>query len=334
MVAASVLKLLVVVLDVCGHGFAVRPRNLHPVLFGKGVSLQSMFEQCSFNATRVSAKDSLVVPSLVPVPCTGYTSSGEYFASHTCPFSAWGDYAMSYVADTLGVDVTGYTNQVVIVPKCDVCSWGGMGWIGCNVGRPCRTWISGDLWHTPVPYFHEIGHNLGLNHAGVAGDNGYGDLSSAMGYCCDQRCYSAAHAHLLNWTRPLATFDGSALQPGQWWSFQLPPAASTKKNHILISFKQRGTRSGRLKLFISWRKNISIDSGLNPDFANRVLVHSSGVDVDDAYSSLETRMQANQVFVETRLGTLLNVRTYGMTNAQNKVRVDVCRSLHPAGCTI
>lgn len=42
------------------------------------------------------------------------------------------------------VSLDDYPFRVYIVPKGDVCSWGGMGYIGCY--DDCRTWVNGDLW--------------------------------------------------------------------------------------------------------------------------------------------------------------------------------------------
>lgn len=53
----------------------------------------------------------------------------------------------------------------------------------------------------PTTYFHEIGHNLYMNHAGKWGNKGYDDMSGAMGYCCDLRCHNAPHSHQVGLVR-------------------------------------------------------------------------------------------------------------------------------------
>merc|ERR1719150_581566 len=47
-------------------------------------------------------------------------------------------------------------------------------------------------------HLHEIGHNMYLHHSGI-GDFEYGDVSSAMGYCCATRCYHFIHSWQLGW---------------------------------------------------------------------------------------------------------------------------------------
>lgn len=99
------------------------------------------------------------------------------------------------------------------------------------------------LLQQPQTIFHELGHNLYLNHAGkpVADTNSldyhYGDWSGeaatalsskqhavsvvseslycveqlsvvctgAMGLCCDMRCFNAPHNYQLGWASPIAT---------------------------------------------------------------------------------------------------------------------------------
>lgn len=60
----------------------------------------------------------------------------------------WSDVANDYVQRVLGIDWSAYKYKVYVVPAGDLCSWGGMGWVGCQ--RDCRAWISGDLWMVRV----------------------------------------------------------------------------------------------------------------------------------------------------------------------------------------
>ncbi|GIL64116.1 hypothetical protein Vafri_18081 [Volvox africanus] len=69
-------------------------------------------------------------------------------------------------------------------------------------------WISGSYTRSPMPYLHELAHNLCLGHAGVGTCEGC-DWSCTMGLCCRTRCFDAPHSWPLGWALPLA--DGSAL---------------------------------------------------------------------------------------------------------------------------
>ena len=64
-------------------------------------------------------------------------------------------------------------------------------------------------------------HNINLAHSGfdsLTGKTGndleYGDMSGAMGYCCDVRCYNAPHAYELGWLQPSLELNDSNFGPG------------------------------------------------------------------------------------------------------------------------
>ena len=59
-------------------------------------------------------------------------------------------------------------------------------------------------------FAHELGHNLFLDHAGSGADE-YGDFSSAMGYCCDDRCYNTPQLYQLGWSKPVADLKSATL---------------------------------------------------------------------------------------------------------------------------
>jgi hypothetical protein len=56
----------------------------------------------------------------------------------------WSDVANDYVQHVLGYNWHEFQYKIYVVPPGDLCSWGGMGWVGCK--DDCRAWISGDLW--------------------------------------------------------------------------------------------------------------------------------------------------------------------------------------------
>lgn len=75
---------------------------------------------------------------------------------HTCPVhpppppyplslhpTEWSDVANSHLSG-LGIKWEDYKHKLYVVPPGDMCSWGGMGYVGCT--KDCRAWISGDLW--------------------------------------------------------------------------------------------------------------------------------------------------------------------------------------------
>lgn len=77
----------------------------------------------------------------------------------TCDYGGWMEAAKSAAA-AAGVDVPGYTNVMLVVPRQSACRWDGLGTIG---GR--NTWINGAL--SVYVTSHELGHNFGVHHSGL-----------------------------------------------------------------------------------------------------------------------------------------------------------------------
>ncbi|HSH21532.1 MAG TPA: hypothetical protein VK992_02795 [Candidatus Caenarcaniphilales bacterium] len=93
-----------------------------------------------------------------------FAVSGDVFGYYTlsnstsqCDYSTWMSAGKS-AASASGVDLSGYTNYMLVFPRQSACGWGGLGSLpGTN------TWINGSL--TTFVVIHELGHNFGAHHA-------------------------------------------------------------------------------------------------------------------------------------------------------------------------
>ena len=64
--------------------------------------------------------------------------------------------------------------RVYMLPPC-ACTFVGLAYVGCD-DTGCRSWVSGEFWHIPQAYAHELGHNLWLSHAGATQTDGSFDM--------------------------------------------------------------------------------------------------------------------------------------------------------------
>jgi hypothetical protein len=237
----------------------------------------------------------------------------------------WSDVANAYIRNVLRVDLDAYPHKIYVTPSGGVCKWGGMGYVGCK--EDCRVWVAGDVWDRAATYAHELGHNLYLNHAGSKGDNGYGDFSATMGYCCDVRCYNPPHLWQMGWATALSpALSGATLAPGAWERHLLPAQITTSRNYLRVrSDWVNGGVGVPHNLYFSYRKRLGYDSGLSLSrgFADKVAVYSTRAGDPQPYTSHEGNIEVGTAWRENRLGSGLVVRFEAVEG--NGARVAVCR---------
>ena len=159
-------------------------------VFGQSNSVQSLYKEASHG--NISYTGTTVGPFTIAVSTTTPCPS-PYLPT----FEQWAALADTQ-AQNAGIDLSGYTEKVYVLPAYDPCgSQRGYATIG---GSPGMAWIS--VCQDPEVYAHEMGHNLGMHHAGVAA-NEYGDLSDIMGSTTvGMRGLNAAHRDQFNWLPP------------------------------------------------------------------------------------------------------------------------------------
>jgi hypothetical protein len=141
-------------------------------------SIDDLYQETSSGAIRFSG--SVVGPYAID------------YTSDSCAFSTWGD-AIDAAARADGLDPDAYTRKLYVLPR-NGCPAAGIGTVG---GNPSRAWVfSCEL---PDVFGHELGHNLGMMHAGTPSSE-YGDGTDIMGIGGGPlRQVNAPHKEQMGW---------------------------------------------------------------------------------------------------------------------------------------
>jgi hypothetical protein len=128
------------------------------------------------------------------------TVFGYFDGVRNCDLAAQTQAAASAAAGA-GYVASDYDHLVVYTPY-QSCDFSGIGWVGGN-----GVFLNGTVDRGIME--HELGHNLGLWHAGTYECGGaalsadclvdYGDPTDVMGSTAPDRGYSAEHKHMLGW---------------------------------------------------------------------------------------------------------------------------------------
>jgi hypothetical protein len=134
------------------------------------------------------------------------------------------------------------------------------------------SWYGPSAANTIQAYAHELGHNLRLHHSSKGGVE-YGDMSSAMGYCCTTRCYNTANNWQLGWATPVASITAANLAPGQTQTVTLPLEHTATANLVQIT----PTWQGGASYWVGYRGSTAgyngYDVNLESAYANKVNVY-------------------------------------------------------------
>jgi hypothetical protein len=231
---------------------------------------------------------SAMFPYIVNLPCPEAPTS--------CNIYEWAD----RVDAVTGFSKREYTNAIYIIP--DGCGYAGLGIVGpClfTEGLKCRTWISQFSSMFVNTYVHELGHNLGLNHADAYGVYPYGDLTCAMGSCCADRCYNAPHSHRLNWSHPQNVFSLPILQSH---IIMLP-----RNNYIIIHDPSKSNM--QKTYYVQYRVNAASDTPPS-GYTNIVAVYSVS-DIKVGFSNLEVILTSKDAWWSPPMAESFRIKVDG-----------------------
>ena len=182
-----------------------------------------------------------------------------------CEYWKWSAEADA-AARAAGVDLNLYQHRVYVLPGDTSCGYSGLGSVGCT-NSICQVWSFS--CSSGYVFTHEIGHNLGMQHAasdsdgnGTA-DNEYGDGSDVMG-CCGPYHPNAPHKAQMGWLPPDKVVD---LEPGSHFLRLAPIEADPADTLDPQALRALGF------YYVSTRKAMGFDAGLPASYVDRVSIH-------------------------------------------------------------
>eukprot|EP00798_Chlamydomonas_sp_ICE-L_P008461 gene8461-4904_t len=256
-------------------------------------TMQDYYDACSYGKTSFTSENNVVVGP-ISLPCFGRTTWDAQWNSSLCgrdEIYGWAQAAEAYAVEK-GIDLSLYSRRILVMPQMPKCQWAGLASVGC--GRFCYTFIQGNYARSLETFFHELGHNLGLQHSATPTQE-YGDCSCPLGACTGLRCFNAPHTWQAGWGEPIETFNKENLQPGELHNMTVPATHLTSTNMVRI--RPDWLSDGPVPVyFISYREAKGGDSGdgyrqgLLSKFEHQVFVHI--YNGSQGFSTERTELQA------------------------------------------
>jgi hypothetical protein len=249
-------------------------------------TLQNYHEVCSYNKLKFTPENNLILGP-VPIPCNGtdpiYGNWNTLTScSHGALYSMW-NLALEWIRvnhPSVHENIRLYKRKIMLTPNFLTCQWSGLASLGCGQGH-CLTWIRTSTVVRYIPIttiFHELGHNIGLQHASRIYSNfakgEYDDPVDPMGLTWQGIvCMNGPYSHKTGWASvvPGGSVRANTLPFGRPIAFILPATSSSDKNMITIS----GAGNNNKTLYMAYRSKArsGFDWGIHDAFNAKLYVH-------------------------------------------------------------
>jgi len=290
-------RALVVVANLLDATVSCSPADVDNIMFSNpnGYSVASLYRDNSRG--QLSLTGDVVGPFTIDVRTTD-----------ACSPSTWGQLADAAAAAS-GVDPALYAHRIYVMPKGS-CHASGYGTI---TDSPGRAWVLS--CGVQGIYAHELGHNLGMDHAGDPTGE-FGDWSDPMAVSTQQlRGLNGPHRHQLGWTGGTSVQD--VTQNG---SYDVAPLAvdpgSAGAPQIL---RVRKPDTGEY-YYLSYRVGTGFDNYISDGYKQLLSVHRYKGDGSSTRTNLLAWLGDGQQFVDQVNGITVTMLSH--TAAQATARIE------------
>jgi hypothetical protein len=240
-------KTLVIMANLTDASVTCSADSVREMMFSPNASVDALYRETSYDS--ISFTGQVVGPYSIN------------FSASTCDSTRWAD-AADAAASAAGIDIHVYNRKVYVLPS--VCSVGGLGEVGTN---PSRAWV----FHCDLPdvFAHELGHNLGMQHAATP-TSAYGDISDIMGGSGrPMRQINAPHKEQMGWVPSQELVTVTADGTHDIAPLELDPLNTLAPSSLKIPKPDTGEH-----YYVSYRQRIGFDTNLELfSYLDRTSVH-------------------------------------------------------------
>ncbi|WP_413942838.1 hypothetical protein [Bdellovibrio sp. HCB-162] len=251
-VATGIQNAIVIMLNFPDSPQRCSKSQVENLMFNSRSSVNKFYQENSFGKVSVQG----VVTDAITINAPSY-----------CDLDAISSSADA-MASRAGYNLNLYQRRMYVLPPNSLrCLWTGVAYMGGD-----KSFINNEGCDMTMVYAHELGHNLGMDHAS-RGSIEYGDLSDVMANPSTPFHYNSFHKIAMGWI-PSSRIAIMSDLPGSVADYKLAHIEQDINDLQTVKVPISGTVDS---YFISYRRGLGFDSVLGEEYLDSVSIHKAGL---------------------------------------------------------